>query len=114
MPKDPVDTDDELPPAGLPPEVIDTQALMKLLEDEDEPAEHAELLGVEQHRRNVGLARITRLPQPQKLDREAVAQATARWVLLIKCECGAKWIKPTLTEQAFCPKCRKRLVVAVE
>jgi hypothetical protein len=114
MPDDPVIDDDELPRTGLPAEVIDTKALLKLLEDDDEPADKAEIVGVESYRRNAGLARITRLPQAQRLDREAIAQAKGRWVLLIQCECGAKWIKPTLTQQTFCPKCRKRLVVAVD
>jgi hypothetical protein len=62
----------------------------------------------------VRLPKITRMPEGMQVVEERLGQATAQWILEVRCECGRRWFELEEVATAQCPRCKMQVRVKVE
>jgi hypothetical protein len=60
------------------------------------------------------LPRITRMPEGIEVTEERLGQATAQWILEVRCECGRRWFELQQIDTARCPRCDTLVRVKIE
>ena len=60
------------------------------------------------------LPRITRMPEGIEVTEERLGQATAQWILEVRCECGRRWFELQAIETARCPRCDTLVRVKID
>jgi hypothetical protein len=92
-----------------PEDLISTAQLMKLLDDEPEPA-HAGEHALD----TVPLPKITRMPEGIEVTERRLGHAVGRWVLQVRCDCGRRWFEAEAIQAADCPRCGAVVLVDIE
>lgn len=62
----------------------------------------------------VRLPKITRMPEGMQVVEQRLGQATAQWILEVRCECGRRWFELEEVATAECPRCKQLVRVKVE
>jgi len=62
----------------------------------------------------VRLPMITRMPEGMQVVEQRLGQATAQWILEVRCECGRRWFELEEVATAQCPRCKQLVRVKVE
>lgn len=48
---------------------------------------------------------ITRMPDGYEVVEHRLVQATAQWVLHVRCQCGRRWFELEAIDATHCPRC---------
>ncbi|RPI16800.1 MAG: hypothetical protein EHM60_00930 [Lysobacterales bacterium] len=94
------------------PDLIGTEQLLRFLDDEPEPPVRTGDL--EDTLRPDGVPRITRMPDGIEVVEGRIAQAYARWILQVRCECGRRWFEVEPIDTSKCPRCGALVLVHIE
>lgn len=62
----------------------------------------------------VRLPKITSMPEGMRVVEERLGQATAQWILEVRCECGRRWFELEEVATAQCPRCELKVRVKVD
>jgi hypothetical protein len=60
------------------------------------------------------MPRIARMPEGIEVVEERMGNASAQWILEIRCECGRRWFEVKEVDNARCPRCGLLVRVQIE
>jgi hypothetical protein len=58
--------------------------------------------------------KIERMPEGIEVVERPVGQATAQWIVMVRCQCGRRWFEVEFIDTATCPRCGTFVVVELD
>lgn len=95
-------------------DLISATQLMRFRDPHGTEAGEAANAGDDELSDTVRLPHITRMPDGMQVVEERLGEATAQWILEVRCECGRRWFELEEVATAECPRCKQLVRVKVE